>query len=103
MVAQCEASERKTNRATPLSQAEEDKRLRDSWKWWDYMLWLAGCADSHSLNEWVAQPEQWVLNRKETALTFSDQKSDRFQKQKKNNNITLNVRRALFWCDFVLF
>ena len=73
LVAQTGFTERRTNRTTPLSQEEENSRVQSGWKWWDYMIWLAGCADSTSLSRWVAQAEEFVLSRAETALTFSDQ------------------------------
>jgi hypothetical protein len=38
--------ERNTNRATKLSQAEEEVRLHKSWKLWDGLLWLVGCGTS---------------------------------------------------------
>ena len=47
--------------------------MQTGWRWWDFMIWLAGCADSQDLSRWVAQPEQFVLGRRETVLTFSDQ------------------------------
>ena len=48
-------------------------RLDYSWRHWDYKLWLAGCADRETLAQWVAQPHQFIMNRRQTALTFSDQ------------------------------
>ena len=73
LVVQTDWTEKKTNRTTPLSQEEENRRMQAGWMWWDFMIWLAGCADSTALLRWVAQAEQFVLSRGETVLTFSDQ------------------------------
>ena len=73
LVRATEFKEKATNRATTLSQDETDRRLQAGWKWWDFMIWLAGCADSTTLAHWVAQAELFVLHRGETVITLSDQ------------------------------
>ena len=73
LVAQTGFTEKATNHTTPLSQEEESRRLQAGWQWWDFMIWLAGGADSTALSRWVAQAEQFVLSRGETVLIFSDQ------------------------------
>ena len=65
--------ERSTNRATKLSQAVEEQRLRKYWRLWDGLLWLVGCGTAQDLKQWVAQPDQFVEHRQETAITASDQ------------------------------
>ena len=73
LVAKTGFVERETNRQTKLSQEEEDRRLLRHWQIWDHLLWLAGCAPAGELADWVAKPEQFVENRAQTVLSFSDQ------------------------------
>ena len=72
--ARAEAAEatEKEARTTGLSEDDESERLQDAWKWWDKLIWLAGCADSRQLKDWVAQPNDFVSQRRKTAITFSD-------------------------------
>ena len=73
LVTATEFREYATNRATSLSIEETDRRLQAAWKWWDFMIWLAAVADSMTLGHWVAQAEQFVLNRGSTVISMSDQ------------------------------
>ncbi len=73
LVAKTGFVERGTNRATKLSQAQEELRLHKHWKLWDGLLWLVGCGSATDLKHWVGQPDQFVENRQETAITASDQ------------------------------
>ena len=66
-------TERETNLQTPLSQSEEDRRLAKHWQLYDLLLWRAGCGSREDLQDYVAQPEQFIRNRRQTVLTFSDQ------------------------------
>ena len=66
-------TERETNLQTSLSQSEEDRRLAKHWQLYDLLLWRAGCGSREDLQDYVAQPEQFIRNRRQTVLTFSDQ------------------------------
>ena len=61
------------SRSSPLTVQEEKIRCEETWKAFDYALWLAGCADKAELADFVADPEQFILHREDTWLLFSDQ------------------------------
>ena len=71
LVVRSDMTRRSCQRATELSPEEERERVHLAWRFWDVQLALAGSGDP--LKVAVHNPEQWVLNAKDTALTFSDQ------------------------------
>ena len=65
--------ERQTNRARQLSDEEEARNLRSAWQFCDYLQWLTAKGSAEELGNFVAQPEQFVQRRTETAVTLTDQ------------------------------
>ena len=63
--------ERKTNRLTKLDYEEESARLHCSWQLYDYLLWLTGKGSLEDLKSFVARPEDWRKNWKQTVLLFT--------------------------------
>ena len=58
---------------TQFSLQEEATRLQTAWKSFAHFVWLAGCPGPEELASWVAQPDQLVINRRQTVITASDQ------------------------------
>ena len=73
LLAKMNAKIRTPSRSSPLTVQEEKIRCEETWKAFDYALWLAGCADKAELADFVADPEQFILHREDTWLLFSDQ------------------------------
>ena len=65
--------ERQTNRSRQLSDEEEGRNLRSAWQFCDYLQWLTAKGSAEELGNFVAQPEQFVQRRSETAITLTDQ------------------------------
>ena len=73
LLRQISFAERKTNRLTHLEPEEETRRLHCSWQLYDYLLWLTGKGSVEDLRNFVARPELFRINWKQTALLFTDQ------------------------------
>lgn len=73
LVGKCGFLDRKKQRTTALSPAQEQERVERGWKHWDFLLHKVGCSQPEELREWVAQPERFYINRKETVISMSDQ------------------------------
>ena len=71
LVVRSDMTPRSCQRATELSPEEERSRVQLAWRIWDTMLVAAASGNPDKIA--VCNPEQWVLNVRETALTFSDQ------------------------------
>ena len=67
------AKVRAPSRVSPLTLQEEKVRCEVTWKQFDFCCWLAAFADLKELSKWVANPEEFILHRKDTWLIFSDQ------------------------------
>ena len=61
------------SRSSWLTAREKKIRCKETWKAFDYAIWLAAYADKEELAAFVADPEQTILHREETWLLFSDQ------------------------------
>ena len=73
LLSQISFVERKTNRLTKLSYEEETARLHCSWQLYDYLIWLTAKGSLEDLKSFVARPEDWRKNWKQTVLLFTDQ------------------------------
>ena len=65
--------ERSKQCTAALSQAEEVMRMQAGWKYWDYVLQAVGGQNSAVLQEVVAQPEGFIVNRQNIVISLSDQ------------------------------
>ena len=70
---QTQFSERKTNRQTKMSAAEETARLHASWQLMDFLIWLTAYGSQEELKTWTATTEKFRLNATKTAILFTDQ------------------------------
>ena len=61
------------SRASDLSAKEEEVRCELTWQNFDEILWLAGCADQRELQKWVADAGNFMQDRADTWVVFSDQ------------------------------
>jgi hypothetical protein len=73
LVGQCSFAERKKQRTTPLTAEQERQRVRTGWQHFDRLLWLTGCGTAEHLEEYVLQPERWIMQRRRTTISMSDQ------------------------------
>ena len=65
--------DRAKQRTTSMSPLEERSAMEAGWKFWDFVLWLAGCGTAKDLEPWLHQPDRAVTERREAVLSFSDQ------------------------------
>ena len=65
--------ERRANRQTDLSQEQDGRNLRAAWQLFDYMVWVTAKAGIEETGSFFAQPHQFRLNWKETAILLTDQ------------------------------
>lgn len=65
--------DRQTNRVTELSPEEEQRRMEDSWRLFDFVVSMVGGGDLEQLQHWVANPAFFAGDRRSTALVFTDQ------------------------------
>ena len=61
------------SRSASLNANEELVRCEETWKSFDYVMWLAAFADKELLSKYVADPESFIARRAQTWLLFSDQ------------------------------
>jgi len=61
------------SRSAPLNAQEELTRCEETWKSFDYVMWVAAFADKELLSKYVADPESFISRRAQTWLLFSDQ------------------------------
>ena len=73
LLGKCHMTERKKQRVSHLSKAEEIKRMEIGWQFFDQLLWIAMCGDPGELSKFVLQPERWILDRQDIVITMSDQ------------------------------
>ena len=73
LLGNCQMTERKKQRVSHLSKAEEIKRMEIGWQFFDQTLWIAMCGDARELSKFVLQPERWTLDRQDIVITLSDQ------------------------------
>ena len=65
--------ERQTNRVTELTPEEEQLRMEDSWRLFDFVVSMVGGGDLQQLQHWVANPAFFAGDRRSTAVLFTDQ------------------------------
>ena len=65
--------ERQTTRVTAMSPEEEQRRMEDSWRLFDFVVSMVGGGDLQQLQHWVANPAFFAGDRRSTALLFTDQ------------------------------
>ena len=63
----------KLQRMLKIDFEEECRRCRNTWRDWDFKLWLATCSAVEDLKRHVADPGDFVKNRRALVLGFSDQ------------------------------
>ena len=65
--------DRQTDRVTDLSPEEEQRRMEDSWRMFDFVVSMVGGGDLQQLQHWVANPAFFAGDRRSTAVLFTDQ------------------------------
>jgi hypothetical protein len=65
--------DRQTDRVTELSPVEEQRRMEDSWRMFDFVVSMVGGGDLQQLQHWVANPAFFAIDRRSTAVLFTDQ------------------------------
>ena len=93
--------DRQTDRVTDLSPEEEQRRMEDSWRLFDFVVSMVGGGDLQQLQHWVANPAFFAGGRRSTAVLFTDQvpvwlkvqAGNVLVSEKKLNNVREHKRR----------
>ena len=65
--------ERSKQRTTALSVQQEIDLCEAGWAQFDKLLWRAGCGSPANMRDYVLQPERWILAKRSTVISMSDQ------------------------------
>ena len=65
--------ERSTNVLLQLSDSEVETRLRQAWRFWDWIVWLVAYGSTEQLADYVADPHVFDQHRRQTVVVCTDQ------------------------------